>query len=117
MQLLVKAMANCSDSTISYNAETKMNVVWGLPTEGALRVLAAKLHLQGGAEQKKVPEALLGEVVQKRVATLEFSRQRKGMSTLMEEEGQRSLFIKGAPEYLLKECSQVLTGEGLETLT
>lgn len=45
MSLLVKAMANCSDSTISYDPDTRLNVVWGLPTEGALRVLAAKLHV------------------------------------------------------------------------
>jgi magnesium-transporting ATPase (P-type) len=37
------------------------------------------------------------------VATLEFSRKRKGMSVLSaDNKGDRSLFIKGAPEYLIK---------------
>jgi magnesium-transporting ATPase (P-type) len=45
-----------------------------------------------------------------RLATLEFSRDRKSMSILVKEAGARKnvMFIKGAPDYLLERTNLIM---------
>lgn len=81
--------------------------VSGDPTEVALLVLAKKALT-------KDPE-LLAEV--KLVDDLPFNSEQKFRATLAEEDGQRELFVVGAPEKILKLSSQILDKEGPRKLT
>ena len=85
-------------------------VVQGDPTEGALIVAARKAHVED--------EAFASRFV--RIAEVPFSSERKLMSTIHSDtEKQERLLVltKGAPDVLLKRCSQELVGEETRTLT
>jgi Ca2+-transporting ATPase len=119
----------------------------GEPTEAALCVLTEKLggmshYLEGGQLDRKglhfnVPPSVLANAnvmswrdIHPRVATLEFSRDRKSMSVLCEfpegdyptaselHEGVRSrkagkrLLVKGAPNLLIERCTHVKFRDG-----
>lgn len=72
--------------------------VKGDPTEGALVVLAAKAGL--------TPSSLEG--LYRRAAEFPFDSDRKRMSVLLEHQGGRLVFAKGAPDVLLDQCSYIL---------
>jgi Ca2+-transporting ATPase len=119
----------------------------GEPTEAALCVLTEKLggmshYLEGGHLDRKglhfnVPPSVLANAnvmswrdIHPRVATLEFSRDRKSMSVLCDfpegdyptagelHEGARSrkagkrLLVKGAPNLLIERCTHVKFRDG-----
>jgi len=74
---------------------------WGIkgdPTEGALVVLAAKAGL--------THSSLDG--IYRRMAEYPFDSDRKRMSVLLEHQGGRLVFAKGAPDVLLERCQYVL---------
>lgn len=73
-------------------------IVKGDPTEGALVVLSSKAGLS--------PASLNG--LYRRVAEFPFDSDRKRMSVLLEHQGGRMVFAKGAPDVLLDQCSYVL---------
>lgn len=70
----------------------------GDPTEGALVVLASKAGLS--------PASLDG--LYRRVKEFPFDSERKRMSVLLEHQGGRLVFAKGAPDMLLDKCSYIL---------
>lgn len=70
----------------------------GDPTEGALVVLASKAGL--------TPAALEG--LYRRVAEFPFDSERKRMSVLLEHQGGRLVFAKGAPDVLMDKCAYIL---------
>ncbi|MFM9330195.1 calcium-translocating P-type ATPase, SERCA-type [Paenibacillus mesotrionivorans] len=70
----------------------------GDPTEGALVVLASKAGLS--------PASLDG--LYRRVKEFPFDSDRKRMSVLLEHQGGRLVFAKGAPDMLLDKCSYIL---------
>lgn len=75
--------------------------VWrikGDPTEGALLVLSAKAGVSQGS--------LAG--LYRRAAEFPFDSERKRMSVLLEHQGGRLVYAKGAPDVLLAQCSYVL---------
>lgn len=72
--------------------------VKGDPTEGALVVLAAKAGLTA--------HSLDG--LYRRTAEFPFDSERKLMSVLLEHQGGRLIFAKGAPDVLLEQCSYIL---------
>jgi Ca2+-transporting ATPase len=77
--------------------------VHGDPTEGALIVAARK----GGVEVERVTRRFV------RVGEVPFSSDRKMMSTIhtdAETEGRVFLLTKGAPDVLLKRCTEELVG-------
>ncbi|MCL6457557.1 MAG: calcium-translocating P-type ATPase, SERCA-type [Gorillibacterium sp.] len=90
--------------TISKNRkdkEVESKPVWtikGDPTEGALAVLGAKAGLsaesQGG--------------LYRRVREFPFDSERKRMSVLLEHQGGRVVYAKGAPDVLMDLCTYVL---------
>ena len=94
----------------------------GEPTEAALKVLAEKLGNYAGNpkhDAKKSPmaysERLESEVT--RVATLEFSSERKTMSTIItgyEGNSGNTVLLKGAPERVIKKCKAAITVDGAE---
>ncbi len=90
---LARAMAQCSDAVLD---EEKKEAV-GEPTECALVNYAYRLGLN---------KTQLGEN-EKRVAEAPFDSMRKMMSTLHESADGVVQYTKGAPDEILKRCTQV----------
>ena len=101
--LLARAMAQCSDAVI----DPETNEAMGEPTEAALVNYAYKLGLHK-AEMSK------GEA---RVAEAPFDSMRKMMSTLHSQDGGVVQYTKGAPDEILKRCTQVWIDGKVEPLT
>lgn len=126
----------CNEATIEYSDGKYTRI--GEPTEAALKVLVEKIGVPDARKQKEF-EVLKSEdpatAVQycnkfwqsqhKKLATLEFSRDRKSMSVLVgrshggsprrssgSNANQNLLFVKGAPEGLIKRCTQIKLGDG-----
>ncbi|GIQ67679.1 calcium-translocating P-type ATPase, SERCA-type [Xylanibacillus composti] len=73
-------------------------VVNGDPTEGALIVLGAKAGITASG--------LSG--LYDRIAEFPFDSERKMMSVLLQHQGGRLLYAKGAPDMLLSRCTHIL---------
>lgn len=93
----------------------------GLPTEAALKVLVEKI----GKYEENMPN-IPGTVETygtylskgyKKLAVLEFTRDRKSMSVVCREETLKKnvMFIKGAPDYLLNSSREALLANGHKT--
>ncbi|MEK4035673.1 HAD-IC family P-type ATPase [Methylocystis sp. IM2] len=97
--------ALCNDSELR-----EVDGVWkaeGDPTEAALYPFAIKLGLDRGAERQKLP----------RIDAIPFESEHKFMATLHEGgDGDRLLFVKGAPEVILAHCDRQETEKGFEPL-
>lgn len=114
--------ALCNDSSLQYNPDKGTYEKIGESTEVALRVLAEKVGLPGF---DSMPSALnmlskherasycnhYWEHQFKKVAVLEFSRDRKMMSVLCSRKQQEIMFSKGAPESVIARCSNVLCND------
>ena len=82
LQLLLRAGFYCNNSALVLDSKTNQWELTGDPTEGALHVLGLKAGLKTGEVH--------------RLAEIEFTSERKRMSVLVEEEGNRFLYMKGA---------------------
>ncbi|KAF8936531.1 Ca-transporting ATPase [Dissophora ornata] len=128
---LAQICALCNNSSIAYNPDNDTYVNVGEPTEAALKVLVEKM----GTDDAAVNSSLDSLSVQKRVdvcnqyyherttklATLDFSRDRKSMSVLVAKTSSdrrstrsgatgastASLLVKGAPESVLERCTSI----------
>ncbi|KAI2635924.1 putative calcium P-type ATPase [Xylaria nigripes] len=106
--------ALCNDAQIMYDARTATFSSVGEPTEGALRVLAEKIGPCAPIDTK--PEDCVYHASAwydrqyPRLATFEFSRDRKSMSVLVQAGDQRKLLVKGAPESIVERCTHTLVG-------
>ena len=116
-------MSLCNDSKLLRDTKGKASRV-GLPTEAALKVLVEKIGAYDSdisshpADLEFYNKHISKEF--KKLATLEFTRDRKSMSVLCRHQinSENILFIKGAPDYLLKKSSQFLSKSGtVENLT
>lgn len=117
---MTEVSALCNQSHISFDSKNGTFSNVGEPTEGALRVLVEKI----GSPEPAVNESTRGlpidqrlhhaskyyEEKNPRLATYEFSRDRKSMSVLVGQGKQRRLLVKGAPESILDRCSHALLG-------
>lgn len=74
----------------------------GEPTEAALCILAEKMDT---LKDDQTVARLRSQFPRK--ATLEFSRDRKSMSVLVENPGGNRLLVKGAPNLLLQRCTHI----------
>jgi Ca2+ transporting ATPase len=125
----------CNDSSISYNAERGVYESVGDGTEVALTVFAEQVaaHCAGADagrqsadkhERATFCRKYWNSKVEK-LATLEFARDRKSMSVLVQGDAlngvgasARRLLVKGAPESVVERCSYVRIADGQrETLT
>lgn len=94
----------------------------GLPTEAALKVLVEKFGAYDpdfntnrkpfASAVEQYNDFVNGEF--DKLATLEFSRDRKSMSILVKpKNGEKNLmFIKGAPDYLLERTNKIVNTNG-----
>lgn len=117
---MAECAALCNDAQLAFDAEkgTYSNV--GEPTEGALRVLVEKIgttesHLTSraklSAEDRLNFSSSWYEKRAPRLATYEFSRDRKSMSVLVGNQSQQRLLVKGAPESIIDRCTSVVVGK------
>ncbi len=100
---LAAAMALCSDAEINEDGGTT-----GDPTEVALINYALALSQPKQELKDKYP----------RVGEAPFDSMRKMMSTVHQEEGGAvTQYTKGAPDELLKRCTNIATAQGVVPLT
>ncbi|NMC61920.1 MAG: HAD-IC family P-type ATPase [SAR324 cluster bacterium] len=93
--LLTSAMI-CNDSGLSYEESTW--VVHGDPTEAALIVAGEKLGLSSDDCRD----------ANRRIDTIPFESEHKFMATLNQDKDEnKTAYIKGAPEILLKRCQKL----------
>jgi Ca2+-transporting ATPase len=150
LQDVCKVCSLCNESMIEYDGESERYVRVGEPTEAALKILVEKIGHPDPSERASIKserETDPGAVVQavnshyidgtKKVATLEFSRDRKSMSVLcgsgsaaahapagrqtrgsvkkakkQASGGGNVLYVKGAPEGILDRCTHVRLEDG-----
>jgi len=111
-------------SNIIFNQEKQAFKIMGEPTEGALKVLAEKLGSYDAKSTKnenvkKNPNSYSKDLLNgvETVATLDFSSERKTMSTIVT--GYQGLkgnqvLLKGAPERVIGKCSKIMLSSGEE---
>lgn len=87
------------NSTATLDTSKKDPVVVGNPTEGALLLWLQKQGVDY--------ESLKGKM--EKVAEIPFSTERKYMATIARSGGRVVLYVKGAPEIVLKLCSNTVT--------
>lgn len=107
--LLMKGAVLCNDADIVLDGNKW--VVKGDPTEGALVVATLKAGIQKEQVRNSYP----------RIDEFPFSSDRKRMTTIhsqqLQADGKNLLFMKGAPEIILRYCSQMCSKNGIEGLT
>ncbi|XP_004493912.1 calcium-transporting ATPase 4, endoplasmic reticulum-type-like [Cicer arietinum] len=118
LQMIAKIAAVCNDAGVS-QSEHKF-VAHGMPTEAALKVLVEKMGLPEGS--KDVQSGSKSTILRccewwnqhdRRVATLEFDRDRKSMGVIVNSgEGKPSLLVKGAVENVLDRSSKIQLRDG-----
>jgi len=121
VQKICEVTALCNDSSLAYDTKNGTHSLVGEPTEGALRVLVEKVGTPDSnfnAQRSSISPAERIHRASKyyedrcpRLATYEFSRDRKSMSVLVQDSNSQKLLVKGAPESILDRCSNVIVGE------
>lgn len=118
LQMIAKIAAVCNDAGIEQSGQHY--VATGMPTEAALKVLVEKMGRPSGTEDgsfKADGDVLscsnIWKRLEKRIATLEFDRDRKSMGVVVRSSsGIKALFVKGAVENLLERSSFVQLSDG-----
>lgn len=132
---IAKIASLCNDSKLEYVREKKSFSRVGEPTEAALRVLVEKIGvnmdsqtgnsevlaaIQKGASQQQVQSlaskcSVYWSKLYEKEVTLEFTRKRKSMSVICvnRKTNERELFVKGAPESVLRRSSFIELKEGV----
>ncbi|MDD4983978.1 MAG: cation-transporting P-type ATPase, partial [Candidatus ainarchaeum sp.] len=105
LKLLFKTAIICNDSKIERMGVDREYSIMGLPTESALLIMAAKANLF--REDLKFI----------RLEEIPFSSERKLMSVLSVEDNVNYVYVKGAPDILLKKCKFVYKNKKLIKLT
>jgi len=99
-RLLLQAGLLCNDSVLEQKDGKWL--IKGDPTEGALVVAAVKAGFQQAEIRLEAP----------RIEEFPFSSERKRMTTIHQlNNGKKFVFMKGAPEVVLKRCSFALDRE------
>ena len=124
MARITEVAALCNDAKLSYDPDHKTYSNLGEPTEGALRALVEKIGTPEPAQNEEFRAMPVSgrlhaassyyEAKSPRVATYEFSRDRKSMSVLVGHGKQGRLLVKGAPESILERCTHALMGDDAE---
>ena len=97
LSLILKAGLHCNNAKLEGSGK-----ILGDPTEAALLVSAAKADLkQSGRRIHEIP----------------FSSDRKMMSVVVEKDGKKFVFSKGAPEVILAKSISIHNTSGTEPIT
>ncbi|XP_058210763.1 calcium-transporting ATPase 4, endoplasmic reticulum-type-like [Rhododendron vialii] len=119
LKTMAKIAAVCNDAGVAHS-EHKF-VASGMPTEAALKVLVEKMGFPEKSEDdacSSPSDTILRccrhwKKTVRRVATLEFDRDRKSMGVIVNSPtGKRSLLVKGAVENLLERSTSVQLLDG-----
>ncbi|KAI3397892.1 hypothetical protein diail_10293 [Diaporthe ilicicola] len=111
---LSEVAALCNDAMLAFDPKSGAFSNVGEPTEGALRTLVEKVG--PCAPRNSAPEDRLHHASgwydkqYSRIATFEFSRDRKSMSVLVQNGSKQKLLVKGAPESIVDRCTSVVLG-------
>lgn len=97
----VRAVDLCNDSSLQCDDDGRWSVVGG-PTEGALKVLARK--------------AALPPVDVERFGKIPFDSAYKYMARRCGVDGENLIYLKGAPDVLLRLCDRQLGNDGIQPL-
>jgi Ca2+ transporting ATPase len=113
---LCKVASLCNESGLTKNDKTGLWERVGESTESALKVLCEKIGVAGQTLGDGIlPVNDWYAAKHKKVATLEFNRERKSMSVLTATPGDEkhgTLLVKGATEMVLKRCNKVRLADG-----
>jgi Ca2+ transporting ATPase len=118
---MTEVAALCNEAVLSFDAKSGSYNIVGEPTEGALRVMVEKLgspdskhnltKRSAGLEGQLHYHSGFYESHANKIATYEFSRDRKSMSVLVNGKGNKKrLLVKGAPESILDRCTHAVVG-------
>ncbi|EPS61486.1 hypothetical protein M569_13311, partial [Genlisea aurea] len=120
--MIAKIAAICNDADVDKSGHDRSGhyVANGMPTEAALKILAEKIGLpdefrsQLSSDYDGVLKCSSSwNMIEKRIATLEFDRDRKSMGVIVNSStGKKSLLVKGAVETLLERSSYVQLLDG-----
>lgn len=118
---ICEVTALCNDAALEYDTKNGSYNLIGEPTEGALRVLVEKVGTPdvnvNASRTSASPEDRLDYATKhynrqnERLATYEFSRDRKSMSVLVKSGNSQKLLVKGAPESIIERCTNVVVGK------
>ncbi|XP_034034874.1 LOW QUALITY PROTEIN: sarcoplasmic/endoplasmic reticulum calcium ATPase 1 [Thalassophryne amazonica] len=116
----------CNDSSLDYNEAKGVYEKVGEATETALTTLVEKMNVfkvdlskLTKVERAEACNAAIKQLMKKEF-TLEFSRDRKSMSvycTPVRDGSQSKMFVKGAPEGVIKRCKFLRVGKDKVMLT
>lgn len=99
---ILRAGVLCNESKIFLDDEE--HTIDGDPTEGALLVSAMKAGISPELEKENFPQ----------LASIPFESERGYMATLHSYTTNDVIFVKGAPEKVLRMCGKALGAEGLD---
>lgn len=95
----------CNDARIEYITEQSEFKTVGTPTEIALLIMGAKAGIH--------PSDEFGE----RWEEIPFNSHRKMMSVVYRKKGKETMYLKGAPEYVLEHCTRIRIGAKTRKIT
>ncbi|PMD24954.1 calcium ATPase [Hyaloscypha hepaticicola] len=117
---MAEVAALCNDAQLAFDSKSGHYSNVGEPTEGALRVLVEKIGTKDTAQNQRRASVSAQDTLHlasswyeersPRLATYEFSRDRKSMSVLVGDKKQQRLLVKGAPESIIDRCTQTIVG-------
>jgi Ca2+ transporting ATPase len=117
---MAEVAALCNDAQLAFDSKTGTYSNVGEPTEGALRVLVEKIGTSDAAQNQARASLPASDRLHlasawyeertPRIATYEFSRDRKSMSVLVGSKTEQKLLVKGAPEAIIDRCTHTLVG-------
>jgi Ca2+ transporting ATPase len=120
VEQIAEISALCNDAQLALDAKTGVYSSVGEPTEGALRVLVEKIGTPESSKKAQNGNSALVDPLSKssswyerrapRLATYEFSRDRKSMSVLVGDKNSQRLLVKGAPEAIIERCTHAVLG-------
>ena len=114
LQAALKIASLCNNSSLTRKGvqvagmfrSSGKESLWGIegdPTEGALLVAAAKAGIWRETLERK----------EERIGEIPFDSDRKRMSVIYQSKKGKKVYVKGAPDEILKRCSKELTSEGI----
>jgi Ca2+-transporting ATPase len=100
-EMIIHIGALCNNASLSHEGETQTTL--GDPTEGALLMLARKHCATASTEP--------------RLAEIQFTSERKRMTTIHQKGAKRIAYTKGAPDVILGLCCKKIVGGKVSQLT